>query len=135
MDLHSIVSQHHLELGFAYWTQTAKPHLSMTQLPFNVSKKKKGKGKNPSEFVIMIDSGAQKTGSLFQNFHGCFFDLCLFVWYTWIICIVLIFNSPYSCQLGARFGRLAFLYSPCSQGFLLKHLNYAEPRVIPRVVC
>lgn len=39
MDLHSIVSQHHLELGFAYWTQTAELHLSVTQLPFNVQKK------------------------------------------------------------------------------------------------
>lgn len=33
---------------------------------------KKGKGKNPSEFVLMINSCAQKTGNLFQNFHGCF---------------------------------------------------------------
>lgn len=79
MDLHSIASQHHLELSFAYWTQTAKLHLSMTQLPFNVpKKKKKGEEKNPLEFVIMIDSCAQKTGNLFQNFHGCFFDLLLF---------------------------------------------------------
>lgn len=79
MDLHSIVSQHHLELGFAYWTQTAKLHLSVTQLPFNVQKKPhKKQGKNPLEFVIMIDSCAQKTGNLSQNFHGCFFDLLAF---------------------------------------------------------
>lgn len=78
MDLHSIVSQRHLELGFAYWTQTAKLHLSVTQLPFNVPKRKSSKEKNPSEFVIMIDSWAQKTGNLFQNFHGCFFDLLPF---------------------------------------------------------
>lgn len=30
------------------------------------------KEENPSEFVIMIDSCAQKSGDLFQNFHGCF---------------------------------------------------------------
>lgn len=35
--------------------------------------KKKAKKKNPSEFVIMIDSCAQKTGNLFQNFHDFFF--------------------------------------------------------------
>lgn len=41
----------------------------------------KGKGnrkKVASEFVIMIDSCVQKAGDLFQNFHGCFFDLLLF---------------------------------------------------------
>lgn len=57
MDLHSIVSQHHLELGFAYWTQTAKFHLSMTQLPFNVSRKKKAKKKihrNLSLWLILV---------------------------------------------------------------------------------
>lgn len=57
MDLYSIVSQHHLELGFAYWTQTAKLHLSVTQLPFNVSKKKKAKEKihrNLSLWLILV---------------------------------------------------------------------------------
>ena len=59
MDLYSIVSQHHLELGFAYWTQTAKLHISMTQLPFNVTKKKKKKEKekihrNLSLWLILV---------------------------------------------------------------------------------
>lgn len=73
MDLHSIVSQHHLELDFAYWTQTASVHLSVTQLPFNVQKKKKQRKKNPSAFVIMIDSFAQRTSNLSPNVCGLFF--------------------------------------------------------------
>lgn len=80
MNLNPIVPRHHLELGFAYWTQTTKLHLSMTQLPFNVpqTQTQKLREKNPLEFVIMIDSCVEETGSLFQNFHGCFFDLLPF---------------------------------------------------------
>lgn len=64
--------------------QKAELHLSFTQLPFNVngSRRRRRNGRQekkiPSEFVIMIDSCVQKAGNLFQNFHGCFFDLLLF---------------------------------------------------------
>lgn len=130
MDLHSTVSQHHLELVFAYWTQAAKLHLSVTQLPFNVQQQgRKSIGICHYDWFLCTEVWRS-----FPKLSWLFFDLCLFVWYGWIICIVLIFNSPYSCQLGARCGRLAFLYSPSSSEFLLKPLNYAEPRIISRVV-
>lgn len=123
-------------LAFAYWLK-GRAFLSLTQLPFNVNgrKKKEWKKKDiPSEFVIMIDSCVQKAGNLFQSFHGSFLISCFFVWLTWIICIVLILNSPYSCQLGARFGRLVFLSSLCSVGFLLKHEKSVKPGGLSRGV-
>lgn len=63
-----------------FLTQKAELRLSLTQLPFNVNeKKRKGREKIPSEFVIMIDSCVQKAGNLSQNFHGCFLISCFFV--------------------------------------------------------